>query len=224
MPKVLYLCIYCLAMFVLDLVICCTCLVTVFHVHIIVAMTWIICCKIKLLKFNEHDLTVDQVPPNRALFVQPHLPVRAGLDAVCRWAFLMRIHQSGKATRGSYPDQVTAVVLTTSMFWDPVPVWDKCWATRWLEPCDGSVGKTPGYPGHDLCKHVGDAVRETRGISVSLEMSSSLLTGLVPRILWDRFWGVLGEGRTPCVGNVHHSAESQPIRIAASSVMGHSSY
>ena len=37
-------------------------------------MTWIIGCKIKLLKFNEHDLTVDQVPPNRALLVQPHLP------------------------------------------------------------------------------------------------------------------------------------------------------
>src|ERR1043165_8761604 len=53
-------------MFILYFVICCTCLVTVFHVHIIVAMTWIICCKIIMLTFNEHDLTVDQVPPNRA--------------------------------------------------------------------------------------------------------------------------------------------------------------
>ena len=103
------------------------------------------CCYV-----HEPNLNVDQVPPNRALFVQPQLPVRAGLDAVCRWASLMRIHQSGKATRGSYPDQVTAVVLTASMFWDPVPVWDKFWATRWLEPCDGSVGMTLGYPGHDL--------------------------------------------------------------------------
>ena len=68
-----------------------------------------------MLKLKEHDLTVDQVPPNRASLVQPHLPVRAGLDAVCRWASLMRIHQSGKATRGSYPDQVTAVVLTASI-------------------------------------------------------------------------------------------------------------
>ena len=57
--------------------------------------------------------------------MQPHLPVWAGLDAVYRWASLTRIHQSGKATRGGYPDQVTAVVLTASMFWDPVPVWDK---------------------------------------------------------------------------------------------------
>src|ERR1043165_6642844 len=62
-------------------------------------------------------------------------------------------------------------------------------ATRRLEPCDGSVGMTPGYPGQGLCKHVGDAVRETHGISVSLGMSSSLLTGLVPRILWDMFRG-----------------------------------
>ena len=61
------------------------------------------------------NLNVDQVPPNRALLVQPHLPVRAGLDAVCRWASLMRIHQSGKATRGSYPDQVTVVVLIANI-------------------------------------------------------------------------------------------------------------
>ena len=33
------------------------------------------------------------------------------------------------------------------------------WATRRLEPCGGRVGMTPGYPGHDLCKYVGDAVR-----------------------------------------------------------------
>src|SRR3954467_9096538 len=64
---------------------------------------------------HEPNLNVDQVPPNRALFVQPQLPVRAGLDAVCRWASLTRIHQSGKATRGSYPDQVTAVVLIASL-------------------------------------------------------------------------------------------------------------
>src|ERR1043165_2807469 len=93
------------------------------------------------------------------------------------------------------------------------------WATRWLDPCDGSVGMTPGYPVHDLCKHVGDAVRETRGISVSLEMSSSLLTGLVPRILWDRFRGVLGEGRTPCVGNVYKLCR---VKIYSNSrVLGH---
>ena len=64
---------------------------------------------------HELNLTVDQVPPNRALFVQPHLPVWAGLDSVYRRASLMRIHQRGKATRGSYPDQVTAVVLISSI-------------------------------------------------------------------------------------------------------------
>src|SRR3954471_14213208 len=66
---------------------------------------------------NEPNLNVDQVPPNRALFVQPQLPVWEGLDAVCRWASLTHIHQRGEATRGSYPDQVMAVVLTASMFW-----------------------------------------------------------------------------------------------------------
>src|ERR1041384_6873413 len=135
---------------------------------------------------HEPNLNVEQVPPNRALFVQPQSPVRAGLDAVYRWASLTRMHQSGEATRGSHPDQVAAVVMTASMFWARPRLGQVC-ATRWLEPCGGSVGMTPGYPGHDLCKYVGDAVRGTRGISVSLEMSSTLLTGLVPRILWDVF-------------------------------------
>jgi hypothetical protein len=142
---------------------------------------------------HEPNLNVDQVPLNRALFVQPQLLVWAGLDAVYRWASLTRMHQSGEATRGSHPDQVAAVVLIASMFWVPVPVWDKFWATRWLEPCGGRVGMTPGYPGHGLCKHVGDAVRGTRGISVSLGMSSSLLSGLVPRIPWDVFRGFWAE-------------------------------
>src|SRR4051812_29167777 len=70
---------------------------------------------------QEPNLNVDQVPPNRALFVQPQLPVWVGFDAVCRWASLTRIHQRGKATHGSYPDQVTAVVLTASMFWASSP-------------------------------------------------------------------------------------------------------
>src|SRR4051812_14308959 len=64
---------------------------------------------------HEPNLNVDQVPPNRALFVQPQLPVWEGLDAVYRWASLTRIHQSGEATRGSHPDQVAAVVLTASI-------------------------------------------------------------------------------------------------------------
>src|SRR3954467_15211449 len=63
---------------------------------------------------HEPNLNVDQVPPNRALFVQPQLPVWEGLDTVYRWAPLTRMHQSGEATRGSHPDQVAAVVLIAS--------------------------------------------------------------------------------------------------------------
>src|SRR3954468_12925181 len=83
-------------MFVSYLVIFCTCLVAVFHVHIIVAMTWIICCKIIMLTFKEHDLTIDQVPPNRALPVQPHLPIWEGLDLVYQWVSLMRVPKEGR--------------------------------------------------------------------------------------------------------------------------------
>src|SRR3954471_5644267 len=95
---------------------------------------------------HEPNLNVDQVTPNRALFVQPQLPVRAGLDAVCRWASLTRIHQSGKATRGSYPDQVTAVVLTASIVMGTRPRLGQVWSTRWLEPCDGQCRDDTGLP------------------------------------------------------------------------------
>ena len=56
-------------------------------------------------KLNEHELTVDQVPPNRALSVQPHLPVWAGLGLVYRCAFC-EYHQRGEVMRARYPDQV----------------------------------------------------------------------------------------------------------------------
>src|ERR1041384_5607032 len=87
------------------------------------------------------------------------------------------------------------------MFWARPRLGQVC-ATRWLEPCGGSVGMTPGYPGHDLCKYVGDAVRGTRGISVSLGMSSSLLAGASSKDPVGRVPGVLGGGLAPCVGNV----------------------
>src|SRR3954462_14355878 len=70
---------------------------------------------------HEPKLNVDQVPPNRALFVQPQLPVWEGLDAVYRWASLTRMHQSGEATRGSHPDQVAAVFLIASFVMGPRP-------------------------------------------------------------------------------------------------------
>ena len=45
------------------------------------------------------------VPPNRALLVQPHLPVWAGLSLVYRSAFY-GYHQRGEVMRARYPDQV----------------------------------------------------------------------------------------------------------------------
>ena len=73
-------------------------------------------------------------------------------------------------------------------------------------------------------KIVGDTVGRIRGRQVSLEKSSSQLAGLVPRILWDRFRGYRAKEELHVWGMCTNSAESQSIRIAASSVMGHSSY
>ena len=74
------------------------------------------CCYV-----HEPNLTVDQVLPNRALFVQPQLPVRAGLDAVYRWASLMRIHQSGRAMRGSCLGRVNGSSLDSQYVLGPSP-------------------------------------------------------------------------------------------------------
>src|SRR4051812_29295782 len=81
------------------------CWLRYYHVPITVAVTWIICCKIKMLTLNEHDLTVDQVPPNRALLVQPHLHVRAGLGLGYRSAFY-GYHQRGEVMHARYPGPV----------------------------------------------------------------------------------------------------------------------
>ena len=72
--------------------------------------------------------------------MQPQLPVWVGLDAVRRWASLTRIHQSGEATCDSYPDQVTAVVLTASMFWA------RPCEGQVLGPCDGQCREDTGLP------------------------------------------------------------------------------
>ena len=68
---------------------------------------------------------------------------------------------------------------------------------RWL------CWEDTGLPRAWLVKHVVDAVRETLGISVSLEKSSSLLPGRVPRILWDRFRGFWAKEELHDVGIVH---------------------
>src|SRR3954467_11353685 len=63
---------------------------------------------------HEPNLNVDQVPPNRALFVQPQLPVWDGLDAVYRWASITRCHQSGRLRAAVALIRQTAVDLTAS--------------------------------------------------------------------------------------------------------------
>src|ERR1043165_5148095 len=93
----------CLAMFVLCHVICCTCLMVA-----VLSCSYHCCYDLdhmlqdKMLTLNEHDLTVDQVPPNRALFVQPHLPVQAGLGLDYRCDFY-GYHQREEIMRARYP-------------------------------------------------------------------------------------------------------------------------
>src|ERR1043165_6677270 len=70
---------------------------------------------------HEPNLNVDQVPPNRAIFVQPQLPVWEGLDAVYRWASLTCIHQSGEATRGSCLGRVNGGSLDSQYVLGPSP-------------------------------------------------------------------------------------------------------
>ena len=53
--------------------------------------------------------------------MQPQLPVRAGLDAVYRWASLTRIHQSGEATRGSCLGLVNGGSLDSQYVLGPSP-------------------------------------------------------------------------------------------------------
>ena len=55
-----------------------------------------------MLTFNEHDLTVDQVPLNRASLVQPHSPVQAGLGLGYRSAYY-GYHQRGEVMHARVP-------------------------------------------------------------------------------------------------------------------------
>ena len=165
---------------------------------------------------HEPNLTIDQVPPNRALFVQPQLPVRAGLHAVYRWASLTRIHQSGKASAAVAFGRVNGGSLDSQYVLGPSP-----FGTSFV-PRDGwshAMVVSGGHRATQGMTYVGDAVRETRGISVSLEMSSSLLTGLVPRILWDRFRGFWAKEKLHVWVTCTNSAESKIY--LNSRVLGH---
>src|SRR3954464_13591087 len=92
--------------------------------HRIIVHVMLFCCMLMVRTTycwyaHEPNLNVDQVPPNRALFVQPQLPVWEGLDAVYRWASLTRIHQRGKATRGSCLGRVNSGSLDSQYVLGP---------------------------------------------------------------------------------------------------------
>src|SRR3954464_12068632 len=77
-------------------------------------------------------ITVDQVPPNRALTVQPHLSVWAGLNSGYRSAFY-GYHQRGEVMHTRYPDQVGGDNLDIHSVYPGVPV-GTVFATRWSLP------------------------------------------------------------------------------------------
>src|SRR4051812_36665023 len=87
---------------------------------------------------------------------------------------LMRITKVGRLCACGYPGLVSSDSLESRLcYWDPVPDWGKVY-----RPCDGRlpchgwcVWRTRGYPRHDLRSMSGDTVMETRGRTVSLEMS-----------------------------------------------------
>ena len=83
------------------------------------------CCSANVVDRIGSGVTVDQVPPNRALLVQPHsLDGQALIRSI--GGFSYAYHQGGKAMRGSYTDQVNGDSLESWFcYWDPVPVWDK---------------------------------------------------------------------------------------------------
>src|ERR1041385_1530420 len=76
-----------------------------------------------MLKPDEHNITVDQVPPNRALFVQPHLPVWAGLSLGYRSAFY-EYHQRGEVMHARYPGPVGGDNLDIQSCLPGSPRWD----------------------------------------------------------------------------------------------------
>src|ERR1041385_3993499 len=84
-----------------------------------------------MLKLDEHNIAVDPVPPNRALFVQPHLPVWAGLSLGNRSAFY-EYHQRGGIMHTRYPGPVGGDNLDIHSCLPGSPRWDSLPKGGWV--------------------------------------------------------------------------------------------
>ena len=99
---------------------------------------------------------VDQVPPNRTY---PCSHIFLDGEALIRstGGFSYAYHQRGKAMRGSCLGRVNEDSLESQFVGRAISVWDSFATTvAVFGPCDGqghamaSVGRTRGYPGHEL--------------------------------------------------------------------------
>src|SRR4051812_37113731 len=133
----------------------------------------------------------------------------------------MGITTEGGIMHARYPDQVGGDNPDIQSYCiGPVQKWKSLRTNMVRCQEDTGVKRTHGYPR----PRAGDTVGRLRGSQVSLENSSSLLRGRAPRILWDKFRGVGRRKNSMMWVTCTNSAESRSIRIAESSVMGHSSY
>jgi hypothetical protein len=83
--------------------------------------------------------------------VQPQLPDGQALMRYTGGRLLRVFTKEGRLRAAVAFGRVNGGSLDSQYVLGAVPVWDKFCATRWLEPCDGSVGMTPGYPGQ-VCR------------------------------------------------------------------------
>src|SRR3954463_775211 len=99
-----------------------------------------------MLKLDEHNITIDQVPPNWALFVQPHFPVWEGLSLGYGSAFY-GYHQRGEVMHARYPGPVGGDNLDIQSYLPGGPKrGQSLWTTCWSGPCDGQCRKYTGIP------------------------------------------------------------------------------
>ena len=72
------------------------------------------------------NLNVDQVPPNRALFVQPQLPNGKALMRYIGGGLLLRVFTKVGRLRAAVAfGQANGGSLDSQLCFGPVPVWDK---------------------------------------------------------------------------------------------------
>ena len=98
----------------------------------------------------ELELTVDQVPPNRALVVQPHSPGWEGLDSVYRWVLLcVSPRREGYAC--GYPDQVNGDSLESRFVIGAPSLRGTKLFDHAMVGCHAMVGVSGGHnPTHDM--------------------------------------------------------------------------